>query len=236
MTDLSVVPSGPAEARLWRTTLELCHLFTDWPWVVIGAQMVVILELEAGHRSGRATVDVGALLDIRAVSNGAREGAARLLMAGFAISERHPYRFVRGEEQIDLLAPDHLGPRADLTTVPPGVTASIPGGRRALETRQQVRLDIVGVGKAQVPVPTLVGALVLKLSAAEARQEPRDLQDIVRLLAIVVDIEEVRSALRPTERRRLSALARVMGPTHPAWRVAGEPQDAQIALARIARA
>lgn len=235
MTDLPVVPSGPAEARLWRTTLELCRLFADWPWVVIGAQMVVILELEAGHRSGRATVDVDALLDIRAGSRGAREGAGRLLMAGFAVSEQHPYRFVRGEELVDLLAPDHLGSRADLTTVPPGVTASIPGGRRALETRRQITLDIVGVGAAQVPVPTLAGALVLKLSAAEARQEPRDLQDIVRLLSVVADVEVVRTALRPAERRRLSALARVMGPMHPAWRIAGEPQDAQIALARIAR-
>jgi hypothetical protein len=236
MTYLSVIPSGPMEARLWRTTLELCSLFADWPWVVIGAQMVIILELEAGHRSGRTTVDVDALLDVRAVSHGAREGARRLLGAGFTISQHYPNRFVRDREQVDLLAPDHLGARVDLTTVPPGMTAAIPGGRRALETRRLVGLDIVGGDSAMVPVPTLTGALVLKLSAAETRQEARDLQDIVRMLAIIDDVEEVRSSLRQTERRRFATLSHTMGTTNPAWRIARDPEDARIALARISQA
>jgi hypothetical protein len=115
------------------------------------------------------------------------------------------------------------------------MTAAIPGGRRALETRRLVGLDIVGGDSAMVPVPTLTGALVLKLSAAETRQEARDLQDIVRMLAIIDDVEAVRSSLRPAERRRFAALWHTMGPTDPAWRVARDPEDARIALARISQ-
>jgi hypothetical protein len=37
---------------------------------------------------------------------------------------------------VDLLAPDHLGAHADLTTIPPATTTEIPGGSRALATRR----------------------------------------------------------------------------------------------------
>ena len=51
-------------------------------------------------------------------------------------------RFVRGADQVDLLAPDHLGPNVDLTTVPPMTTVAIPGGSRALATRRLLDVDV----------------------------------------------------------------------------------------------
>ena len=41
-----IEPFGAAEAGLWRATLEVSRLFADVPWVIIGAQMVMLLERE----------------------------------------------------------------------------------------------------------------------------------------------------------------------------------------------
>lgn len=39
-----IEPLSTAEAGLWRATLEVSLLFADVPWVIIGAQMVMLLE------------------------------------------------------------------------------------------------------------------------------------------------------------------------------------------------
>jgi hypothetical protein len=41
--------------------------------VLVGAQMVMLLEREAGRPSGRTTGDVDAVIDVRALAGGARE-------------------------------------------------------------------------------------------------------------------------------------------------------------------
>jgi hypothetical protein len=113
-----IVPGSEAEEAVWRTTLAVAAMFRDWPWVLIGAQMVVLLELEHGRPSGRTTGDVDAVVDVRVVAGVTRLAAERLGKAGFEPSAEHPHRFVRGGDLVDLLAPDHLGPRTDLTTIP----------------------------------------------------------------------------------------------------------------------
>jgi predicted nucleotidyltransferase len=168
-----ILPSSDAEAALWRTTLEVAQLFCGWPWVIIGAQSVMLLAHERGRPAGRTTGDIDVLLDIRVVVGGARAAAGRLMEAGFEPSAEHPHRFVRGTEQVDLLAPDHLGPNADLTTVPPQTTSEIPGGTRALATRHDLEIDVVGVGTGTVPVPSLAGARVIKVRAWHARRRTR---------------------------------------------------------------
>jgi hypothetical protein len=229
-----IVPWSDAEEAVWRTALEVAGLFRDWPWVLIGAQMVILLELEHGRPSGRTTGDIDAVLDVRVVAGATRMAAERLLGAGFVLSAEHPHRFVRDGDQVDLLAPDHLGPRTDLTTVPPLTTVGIPGGSRALETRRPVAVEIVGVSAGELPIPSVAGAIVTKVRAYQARRADRDLEDLVRLLALVEDVEVVREELRPRERIRLGSLSALMDEAHPAWSIAVDTDDAQAAFARLA--
>ena len=230
---IHIRPSSVAEAALWRTTLDIADLFSGWPWVLIGAQAIVVLSLELGRAPARATRDVDVIVDVRVVAGGAREAAARLVAAGFEPSAEHPHRFVRGADQVDLLAPDHLGPRVDLTTVPPQTTTEIPGGTRALSTRRTLEIDLLGMGSGLVSVPSLAGMLVLKVSAWQARRAERDLEDIVRVLDLVSDPRQVRRELKLAERARLAAVAELASERHRAWRVARDPADAQAALALI---
>jgi predicted nucleotidyltransferase len=230
---IRIEPSSEAEESLWRTTLEVSRLFAGWPWVLIGAQAVVLLARELGRDVGRATRDVDVVVDLRVLAGGAREAASRLVEAGFEPSAEHDHRFERGSDQVDLLAPDHLGARADLTTIPPRTTTEIPGATRALSTRHAVAVDAAGAGEGIVFVPSLAGMLVLKVAAWQGRRAERDLEDLVRLLDLVPDAGELRSQLKPAERRRLAAIDALADQRHLAWRVAQDPEDARAALARI---
>ncbi len=230
---IRIEPLGVAEAGLWRATLEVSVLFADVPWVIIGAQMVMLLEREQGVASGRTTLDLDAIVDVRAIVGGSRTAAGRLVGAGFEPSVEHPHRFIRGADQVDLLAPDHLGPRVDLTTVPPMKTVAIPGGSRALSTRRLLDVAITGVGTGRLPAPSIAGAIVLKIHAWEARRAPRDAEDLIRLLDLVQDADTTRAALKPVERRRLADVAPLADERSSAWRSARDPDNARAALARL---
>lgn len=146
----------------------------------------------------------------------------------------HAHRFVRGQDVVDLLAPDHLGRRADVSTVPPQTTTGIPGGSRALATRRIVDVVPAGAGTFALPIPSLAGAIGLKVMAFSVRRADRDLEDLVRLLALVEDVEALRRELKRTERRRLGSIAALRDPVHRTWRVLADPDDARAAYARLA--
>jgi len=230
---IRILPRNEAETGVWATALDLATIFADLPWLLVGAQMVVLLEHEAGRPSSRATADIDAMVDVRAVTGGVKHAARRLLIAGFEPDAQHGYRFVRGAAQVDLLAPDHLGPRADLTTIPPATTAAIAGGTRALEVARVLEVSVDGVGIGALPVPSLTGAIILKVSAWHGRKATRDLEDLVRLFDLVGDVEAARHELKRTERRSLAAVAPLLRPEHPAWRVARDRGEARAAFLRL---
>lgn len=230
---IRVAPRSEQEAGLWRTTLEISELLRDWPWMLIGAQAIVVLALERGRPVGRATRDIDVVVDVRVVADSTRRASDRLVDSGYEPSAEHPYRFIRGSDQVDLLAPDHLGPRADLTTIPPLATTEIPGSSRALATRRQLDLSIDQVGEGSVSVPSVAGMLVLKTKAWQARRADRDIQDIVRLLDLANDPKQLRAELKSSERRSLKAISELADEHHGAWRVATYPADARASLHRI---
>jgi predicted nucleotidyltransferase len=232
---VDVLPGSEEEAAVWATALDVARILGDLPWVLVGAQMVMLLEREAGRPSGRTTGDVDAMVDVRSVAGATRTATARLVAAGFEPEGGdHPYRFRRGTERVDLLAPDHLGRRADLSTVPPGTTAAIPGGTRALATRRVLEVRVVGQGEGMLPAPSLVGGIVLKLRAWEERQAQRDAEDLVRLLALVGDVEALRSEMKPAERRLLGQVRPLVDPRGRLWRAAADPEEARAAFLRLA--
>jgi len=231
---VAVRPRDEAEAGVWATVLEVAGLFVDLPWVLIGAQMVMLLEHEAGRPSGRTTRDVDAVVDVRALAGAARTAAGRLVAAGYEpATAEHPYRFAHGRAAVDLLAPDHLGRHADLTTIPPATTTAVPGGSRALATRRMIEVDIVDVGSGRLPIPSIAGAIALKVGAWHARHAPRDAEDLVRLLALVADVEAMRGDLKPIERRALAQIAPLADVANRAWRAVIDADDAQAAFARL---
>jgi hypothetical protein len=232
---VDVLPGSDEEAAVWATAVHVSEVLGDLPWMLVGAQMVMLLEREAGRPSGRTTGDVDAMLDVRAVAAATRTATARLLAAGFEPEGgNHPYRFRRGPEQVDILAPDHLGQRVDLTTVPPGTTAAIPGGTRALATRRMLEVRVSGAPSGLLPAPSLAGGIVLKLRAWESRQAERDAEDLVRLLSLVGDVETVREELKPAERRLLGQVRPLAGERSRIWRAAADPDEAQAAFLRLA--
>lgn len=109
---IRIVPASDGDAALWRLTREVSEILHGLPWTLIGGQMVAIIEAEHGGSVGRATFDVDTLLDVRVLPAATHEAALRLLRANFEpllSGEGLSYRFVRGPDVVDLLAPDNLG-------------------------------------------------------------------------------------------------------------------------------
>lgn len=231
MTTVAVRPRSEAELALWRLAFEVAELLEGLDWVVAGAQMVIILEHENGIASGRTTGDIDAVVGGPQAVNATRLAAARLRMAGFERSAEHPHRYERGGDQVDLLTVDHL--RAIPRAHQPEDLTPVPGGRRALSTRRHLDLEVAGLGERRLPVPSLAGAIAMKSQAYGARHAVRDLEDVVRMLALVDDVEAVRAQLKPAERRALGRMTGLRDPGGAGWRVLPFPRDAQAAWARL---
>jgi hypothetical protein len=91
---------------------------------------------------------------------------------------------------VDVLAPDKIGERDDITTVPPGKTLAALGSRQALNRRRVSAVD-AGDRPFDLPVPSLWGAIIIKArvvgnvqgKASQGKHE----RDLARLLALVGD-------------------------------------------------
>ncbi len=236
MTDpIHIAPGSDAEARLWRTTAEVARLFADFPWVLVGGVMVAILEREHGVTVSRTTVDVDALIDVRGLTQATRQAAVRLEEAGFVAEQTGDglaYRFVRGADIVDVLAPDHLGPRTDIVTAPPGKSLEAVGGRQALQRRRVVAVEADGE-TFSAPIPSLLGAILIKAGVAASSGLEKHRRDLARLLALVDDVEPMRQEMSSKERGYLRARSELRDPRHPAWSGIPNAEDAIIALERL---
>lgn len=233
-----IAPASEQERQLWRATIELVHLFDGIPWVLIGGQMLTIIEREHGGDVGRATVDIDALVDIRASLGSPREAARRLAAAGYEAqptADGLAYRFVRGGDIVDVLAPERLGPRADLTTEPPWVTLEAIGGTQALARRRTVAVTIDAEEVVDIPVPTLLGALVIKARAAAGSRDHRDKheRDVARILVLIDDPRSLVASMTRSDLRHLGSIETLQSVDHPAWRGIPRATDGAIALGQL---
>lgn len=89
--------------------------------------------------------------------------------------------------KVDVLAPEGLGRRANLTTTKPGRTVEVPGGTQALDRTEFV--EIVHAGRrGAVPRPSLLGAVICKAAACKLPGNPaRHLRDLALLCALIED-------------------------------------------------
>ena len=214
----------PSLSQVWHLLFELSEAQPD-SWCLVGGLMVMLHGLESGRSDTRPTADGDVLVDIRV-----RPAALREIIAFLRQHDLEPelapddiqHRFTRktgyGELKVDVLAPDHVGSRADLTTTPPGRTVEVPGGTQALSRSERIQVEVDGrIGV--IPRPDILGAILVKLEATSLPGDPaRHYQDLAFLLTILSQPVQARSALKSKERSKLRACP-MNNCDHPTWRL-----------------
>lgn len=185
--------TGPL-VELWDVLFDLVEQVSD-AWSLIGGQMVLLHGLEHGRIPPAASADLDVLADVQSDQQSLRRLVAALERLGFSPAGMSPqgnllHRYQRGVESqrlvVDLLAPDNLGPRADLTTTPPGRTLEVPGGRQAAQRTEAVVVQL-GQRTGRIRRPSLLGAIVAKAAAVSIKTAPpeRHYRDLAFLLSFL---------------------------------------------------
>lgn len=218
------LPHQGIAGQLWGALMDIADVKPDG-WTLVGAMMVILHELEAGGDSSRATADADAVVEVRGVTGGTRAMAQLLVSLGWRIHDEdidvhgHGYTFRTGQVAFDLIAPEGLGPRTDLTTVPPLTAPTLPATRQALDRTQHVAVQLAG-RRSVVPRPDLLGALVIKSCAATAdrtRAAQRHRDDLARLYALIPVPAELADVATRKDRRRLRVAP------EPTWEILADP-------------
>ncbi len=234
------LPTEPQEvAALWRALLDLADA-SPVPWVLIGAQMVALHARRAGAQSPRISRDGDVLVNVRQAPAGTRVLADHLAGLGFELES--PTRTGLGHElrregvSIDILAPDNLGKRANLQTLHGASTVSVPGGTQALARAETIDVRL-GTRTGSIPVPNLLGALLLKTEAIAVDDVP-DAQrsDVGLLLSLVVDRDELRAQLKPVERELLRRHPEFGDPSSVRYQGVDRAREAAATYRRLAQA
>lgn len=190
------------------TIRQLGERYGPGRWVLVGGMMVMILGREHRARAPRAetTKDADILIDIVTNPTLLDDVTNFLETSGYRLQDsigngdrQARCSFEYYSAQIDVLCPDDT-PEDQLVVEHRNVASiAIPGGRRAFETARQVSLYYAeDRPNAEVYLPTLAGAIAVKIAAAvdpRTAASPRHLQDVAFLLAIDVDPDETRAAL-----------------------------------------
>jgi hypothetical protein len=119
---------------------------------------------------------------------------------------------------IDVLVADHL-PRSLRPRIAGRSVMAIDGGAQALERSTQLRVR-TGATEAEILLPNLLGALILKAAASrvDRRDNGRHLQDAALIAALITDHGAARANMHGSDRRRLMGLAAALAdPASPAW-------------------
>ena len=223
---IRIPPLGDPVDELWDVLLDLAERFAV-PWALIGGQMVLLHALEHGTVPPYISQDGDVLANIRATPDALAKLVTELTDLGFDLAGVAPegtaYRYTRPSANsdqdvvIDLLAPEGVGRRAQLTTTPPGRTVQVPGGTQALARTELVPVT-TGHRQGAIPRPTLLAAVVGKAAACGLPGDPaRHLRDLAFLCALIDDPFAMTSELDKTDRRRLRLATALDDPRHPAW-------------------
>ena len=223
--DVTLPPLLSPIDELWHVLMDLAQVL-EIPWTLVGGQMVLLHALEHGHVPPQVSQDGDVVADIRAEPAGIRQVVEALETMGFSLesfsADGLAHRYVRkgktvGDVKIDILAPEGLGQRADLTTTKPGRTVQMPGGSQALARTERVQVNHEG-REGSVPRPSLLGAIVAKAAACSVPGDPaRHLRDLALLCALVSDPFAMKAELVAKDRQRLRLASALEAPDHSAW-------------------
>lgn len=232
--------AGPGH-NVWSFVLRLAATPVAPPWVLVGGLMVQLHALEHGLANMRPTRDADLLVDVITVPRAIGVMCDLLVGMGLSFEGADPdgigHRFSRGDGDdrisVDVLAPDHLGPRTATTTISPARTVQIPAGRRILKDAEIVAVRYDGQ-QAVLRRPSLVSAIIGKARAWDVDSSPareRHLEDAAVLLVLVSDPVAVAESLDRKQRATMRALASLLPATHPTWRrLANKAPDGIAAL------
>ena len=225
--------AGPA-GEIWPTLCELAAAEPDG-WTLIGGQMVLLHALEHGAEPSRISTDLDILVNARIVAGAVRAFISRIEALGFTPAGESPdgvaHRYTRGHTVIDVLAPEGLGRRADLTTTPPGRTIQVPGGTQALARTELLPVECAGA-QGHIPRPSLLGAIICKAAAVPVHRDRQiQLGDLALLLSLIADPPALALQLSHKDRVRLRAAAEIASPDHSVWGDLAAPAAAQARLA-----
>jgi len=176
-------------------------------WCLVGGMMVLAASRDLGRNLPRAeqTEDVDVLVDICADARILASVAWNLQQAGYEIpadawdnDNIARCTFFSNGAQIDVLCPDDSNP-ADLDIEGNIRSLAIPGGRRALQLSELVRIRYSeDAADVELRVPLLMGAIVVKGHAMldpKTAHQSRHGEDLVGLLSIIDDPIEARASL-----------------------------------------
>jgi hypothetical protein len=207
-----------------------------FPWTLVGGLMVYLHGLEAGGKTHRPTKDADVMVDVRILPGSPRQLANVLRNLDFELmtdSSTGAHRFKRGKAAVDVLAPDNVGKRADLTTVPPSQTVQVPGGRQALSRTSRVTVR-QREREGEVPRPNLLGAIVVKAAAVvrlpKEKGHDRHRDDLAFLLGLVRDPFDLAKQVTKREKKLLHRASKELPDDAQAWNKAPNADTAIIAL------
>ena len=229
-----VLPAAPGSAgEIWTTLCELAAAKPDG-WTLIGGQMVLLHALEHGTEPARVSTDLDILVNARVVAGAVGDFVRHIEAAGFTLAGGSPdgvaHRYARGHTVIDVLAPEGLGRRADLTTTPPGHTIQVSGGTQALARTELLPVTHEGI-LGHIPRPSLLGAIIVKAAAASVHRDRQvQLGDLALLLSLVEDPPALVPQLVHKDRMRLRAVTEIASPDHAIWDDLTIPEAARARL------
>lgn len=223
MTTLHITAPPGGWAPPWPVVIEIASVLPSTSWVLVGGLMVQLHARAAGIAEVRPTHDVDALVDVMAGDVSVAGIAAALTARGFTVAEpgwpdSPVHRLQRGDDVVDVLVADHLPRHAGqrLNRYP---VMSVEGGAQALSRTQRMVIEHDG-DVAELVVPDLLGALVLKAAAyaADRRDRDRHLRDAALLASLVTDHRRELGRLHGSDRKRLRHLAKALSdPFDDAW-------------------
>jgi hypothetical protein len=224
---------------LWELILDLAGQMPQGGWALVGGQMVMLHGLAAGRVASRASQDVDVLADLLTDPAGLTKcvrALRELELEPEPDSAGKVYRFRRRADNAtaDVLAPDHAPPKRPLHTMR-GDTIRVEGGTQALQRTVPVRV-VKASRSGMVPVPDLLGALVLEAAAwaTDSRDRERHSGDAAFLASLITDPIAERSRFKGSDRQRLLRLDRVLAdPDAVEWRQLGEDADDGYAVWRL---
>lgn len=240
---ISLPPFGHPVDELWHVLLDLAETLRA-PWTLVGGQMVLLHALEHGQVPPQISQDGDVIANVRAARDAIGQVVAALQSMGFTVDGMSPdglaHRYIRPTKaqpvKVDVLAPEGLGARANLTTTKPGHTLEVPGGTQALDRTELVVVEYEG-RTAAVPRPSLLAALVIKGAASGLPgDQSRHLRDLALLCALVEDPFSMREGLTKRDRSRLRMAGALGSSAHPAWHLvpADVREQGQVAFSVLA--